>query len=123
MQDAQGDDGGFSDVSPRIIATNNGAPAWGDAGIVIPWAMYNMYGNKEILKEYYDAFVKWVEYVKANNPDLLWKNKRGGDYGDWLYTRDVTDKELLATAFFAHSADLLSKIADVLGKNDDATEV
>ncbi len=118
--DAQAKDGGFSNVSPRLVATQNGAPAWGDAGIIVPWTVFQFYDNKAILTKHYDHYVAWVEYIKKNNPGLLWKNNRDGDYGDWLNTDAVTDKEVLATAFFAYSTNLLAKIAETLDKTEDA---
>jgi alpha-L-rhamnosidase len=57
---------------------------------------------------------------------LLWKN--GSHFGDWLafqttradYPGATTDKDLIATAYFAHSTDLLARAAEALGRNDDA---
>jgi len=118
--DAQSDEGAFSDVAPRIVATGDGAPAWGDAGIIVPLAIYNAYNNKDILSQHYQAYVKWVEYVKSANPNLIWANKMGGNYSDWLNTSAITKPELLATAFFAHSTSNLSKIATIIGKKEDA---
>ena len=118
--DAQAEDGGFSDVSPRLIATGNGAPAWGDAGILVPWTIYNFYNNIAILEKYYPAYVKWVDYIWKNNTDLLWIKNRGSNYGDWLSTNAETDKDVLSTAFFANSVNTLSKIAATIHKDEDS---
>src|SRR3989442_970644 len=70
---------------------------------------------------------KWVEYMrKRAGDDYIWD----GDFhfGDWLafatarpdYPGATTGKDLIATAFFAHSTDLLRRTADVLGKPEDA---
>ena len=58
--------------------------------------------------------------MHGHNPDLLWVNGRSNDYGDWLAHDAPTPKDVLATMFFARSADLLSRIASVLGGDDDA---
>jgi alpha-L-rhamnosidase len=47
-------------------------------------------------------------------------NRRNNDFGDWLNIDAPTDKDLIATAYFAHDADLMARIARVLGKEDDA---
>jgi alpha-L-rhamnosidase len=69
----------------------------------------------------------WVEYERAQaGPSFLWT--KGFHFGDWLafqttradYPGATTDKDLIATAYFAHSADLLAKTAEVLGRVDDA---
>jgi alpha-L-rhamnosidase len=75
--------------------------------------------------------VRWVEFVRRQNPDLLWKKARGNDYGDWLSgdtlvaegwpkTGAEVPKEVFATAMFAHSTDLVARMARVLGKTDEA---
>jgi alpha-L-rhamnosidase len=122
VRDAQGSNGAFSDVSPnpRSIA-GAGTPAWGDAGVIVPWAVYLAYGDTRILKESYPAMKAWVDYIAASNPGYLWQSSRGSDYGDWLNVHAETDHEVLGTAFYAHSADIVSRAAAVLGNTTDAT--
>jgi alpha-L-rhamnosidase len=122
VRDAQGPTGAFSDVSPdpESIA-GAGTPAWGDAGVIVPWAVYLAYGDTRILNENYPAMKAWVDYITAHNPNYLWQTSRGSDYGDWLNVHAETDHEVLGTAFYAHSADLVSRAAAVLGNAADAT--
>jgi alpha-L-rhamnosidase len=104
-----------------------GSAAWADAAVIIPWTMYLSYGDKRILEEQYPSMARWVEYMqKRAGGDYIWD----GDFhfGDWLafattrsdYPGATTGKDLIATAFFAHSTDLLSRAARILGKNADA---
>ncbi|GLV57971.1 alpha-L-rhamnosidase [Dictyobacter sp. S3.2.2.5] len=118
--DAQAPDGGFPDVAPRVVLKTNGAPAWGDAGIIVPWTIYQMYGDTRILEEHYDAMARWLAYLHEANPELLWKNKRHNDFGDWLSIEADTPKEVLATAYFGYDALLMSHIARALGREEDA---
>lgn len=118
--DAQSAEGGFPDVAPRIVDFSDGAPAWGDAGVIVPWTIYGCYGDRRILQEHYEAMTKWVAYIDDANPDHLWVNRRNNDFGDWLNIDAPTDKALIAAAYFAHDADLMVRIARVLGKEDDA---
>lgn len=119
VRDGQSDEGAFADVSPRVLM-GDAAPAWGDAGVIVPWNVYLAYGDTRILERSYLSMQRWVEYIHAANPDLLWENKRGNDYGDWLSIQADTPKDVLATAFFAHSTDLLAQTADILGHKEDA---
>jgi alpha-L-rhamnosidase len=119
VSDAQTDNGAFTDVSPNPSLTG-GTPAWGDAGVIVPWTVYLAYGDTRILEEHYQAMQAWIAYIQDQNPDNLWKNGRGSDFGDWLSIEADTDKEVLATAFYAHSTDLMARIAGVLGKEEDA---
>jgi alpha-L-rhamnosidase len=117
--DAQSPAGAFKDISPVIPGLGDAAAAWGDAGIIIPWTIYQMYGDKHILSAHYEAMAKWVTWLSENNSNNLWLNARNNDYGDWLSIDADTNKDVLATAYFAYDAALMSKIAAVLGKSQD----
>lgn len=132
--DAQADDGRFPDFAPHPFDPNarfSGAPGWADGGVIIPWRVYLNYGDRQVLEQHFESAKRWVEYVRTQSPNLVWTGKRGNDYGDWLNgdtlvldgwprTGAAVPRELMATAFFAHSAELLSKMASVLGRTEDA---
>ncbi len=117
VEDAQLENGGFSDVSPRRVAMGGGTAAWGDAGVICPWTIYQVYGDTRILAEHYDAMQEWIEYCKGTTDRLL---RPAEGYGDWLSIQADTPKDVLATAYFAHSTQRVAQIAEVLGKKDDA---
>ncbi len=118
VDDAQLKNGAFSDVSPRIVAMAGGVAAWGDAGVICPWTIYQVYGDKRILADHYDAMEKWIAYCKGTTNGTLLRPAHG--YGDWLSIQANTPKEVLATAYFAYSTKLVAKTAEVLGKTQDA---
>ncbi len=120
VSDAQSPEGGFPDVAPRLVDLADGAPAWGDAGVIVPWTIYQVYGDTRILERHYAAMVRWMDYLGSANPDHLWENRRVNDFGDWLSINDDTDKGVLATAYFAYDASLMAQIAAVLGRAEDA---
>jgi alpha-L-rhamnosidase len=134
VRDAQADDGRFPDFAPHPFGKNErftGAPGWGDAGVVVPWRAYENYGDTQILADHFDAAVRWIEFIRRENPGLLWTKKRGNDYGDWLSGDTLVaegwpkkgaevPKEVFATAMFAHSTDLVARMARVLGKDAEA---
>ncbi|MCP4261353.1 MAG: family 78 glycoside hydrolase catalytic domain [Planctomycetes bacterium] len=117
LEDAQSDEGGFPDVAPRKVAMGDGTAAWGDAGVICPWTIYEVYGDKRILERHYDSMKKWIGYLKKNSKDLLRPAK---GYGDWVSIASDTPKDVIATAYFAYSTHLVSKAAAALGKYDDA---
>ena len=95
--------------------------------MICPWTIYLCYGDTRLLEEQYEGMAGWVEYVRSRvDKDYVWR--RDFQFGDWLDYRGsdarrpapVTNNELVATAFFAYSADLLANAARVLGKTDDA---
>jgi alpha-L-rhamnosidase len=134
VRDAQATDGRFADFSPHPFGKDKiftGVPGWGDAGIVVPWRVWQQYGDKRMLAENLESAKRWVEFIRSNNPNLLWKNKRGNDYGDWLNSDTLVyegfpkkggqvPKEIFATMMFAYAADLVARMARVLGKDDEA---
>lgn len=133
-RDDQADDGRFPDFAPHPGDPNrsfSGAPAWADAGVIVPWRAYQNYADTRILADQFEAACRWVEYIRRNNPDLVWVTGRNNDYNDWLNGDWVkqagwpakggsVSNEVFATAFFAHSTELVSRMAEALGRNDDA---
>ncbi|HEV8112266.1 MAG TPA: family 78 glycoside hydrolase catalytic domain [Planctomycetota bacterium] len=134
VRDAQADDGRFPDFAPHPYGKNErftGTPAWGDAGILVPWSAYRHYGDRRLVASHLDAMLRWLEWIRAGNPDLVWRKGRGNDYGDWLNGDTLvqagwpksgasTPGDVLGTAYFAHSAQLVSRMAAAVGRADDA---
>ena len=118
--DAQGPNGAFSDVSPRVVDTRDGAPAWGDAGIIVPYKAWKQYNDVAALRQNWAAMEKWMEYIHQANPNLLWENSRNNDFGDWVPADSTTPKDLIATAYWAYDAHLMAQMAHALGNT--ATE-
>src|SRR5262249_53571487 len=133
VRDAQADDGRYPDFAPHPFDPNarcSGCPAWGDAGVFVPWCAYVNYGDRQILADHFESARRWVEYIRKQNPDLLWKNGRGNDYGDWLNadtlqrkgcatTGAEIPKDVFGTMFFARSTELLARMADALGRREE----
>ena len=128
----QEDDGAVPYVIPNVLShkTRTGAAAsagWADVATVLPWTLYLSYGERRILEEQYPSMKAWVEYIRRQAGDqFIWKG--GHSFGDWLaysttdadYPGATTDKDLIQTAYFARSTDLLRSTAEVLGKKEDA---
>ena len=118
----QDESGAFPDMVPRNFGTgwdgSNGASSnncWGDAPVVITWNLYMQYGDKGIVEENYDSLCRWVDLLEESSEEYI---RYQGGYGDHLSSED-TPKELSDTAWCARSADLLSRMAKVLGKTED----
>ena len=116
-------------VIPDILDGAGGATGWADAAVIIPWTVYQSYGDERILKEQYTSMKGWVDYMAVNaGEDYLWNDPDHWHWGDWLaynadkpdYNGSVTEKDLIATAYAYYSTTLLSRIASILGKTEDA---
>ena len=115
-------------IIPDMWGKLGGSTGWADAAVIIPWTVYKSYGDVRILEEQYASMKAWVEYVRQQaGEDYLWK-ERHFHWGDWLsyhsdkpnYPGAHTEKDLIATAYYKYSTDILSKAARVLGKDKEA---
>ena len=104
-----------------------GTAGWSDVAVIIPWTMYLTYGDRRLLERQYPSMRAWVDYAhRRAGPDLIWRP--GWQFGDWLalhsddpsYPGATTGTDLIATAFLAHSTDLVARTASVLGRADEA---
>jgi alpha-L-rhamnosidase len=119
LYDAQSAEGAFPDVAPRVAMPTDGAPGWGDAGAIVPWVLWEHYGDRRVLERAHEPMRAWVRYVQGRDPGLLWRGDRNNDYGDWLAPLPpgdpgLTDKDLLAAVFAARSARLLARTSAAL---------
>ncbi len=131
--DAQSQQGAFRNVSPNTLPSSVdepaelpsdsdmiGAPGWGDAGVIVPWTTWLQYGDRAVIEENWDAMQRWMEFIQSRNPDFLRKNGVGPNFADWLAPDQNTNKDLLATAYWALIANMMSQMAHAIGKEGDA---
>lgn len=117
--ESQKPNGGVTDVVPNVKWPNGsdlvgyGHAAWSDAMFIVPWTVYNMYGDTEILAKNYQAMEKFFKYLVGTTVGYL---RADIGYGDWLNIDDYTPKNVIATAYFAYAASIMSNVSDVLGK-------
>lgn len=115
--DSQREDGAFGDVAPHIDSTKYGNTGWTDAGPICAWRMFEMYGDVHVLAEHYPALQRHMEYLAKTSKGFV----RGtGSYGDWLRLAGPQHSDAIGTAYYNHTAQVMAKIAEALGKNEDA---
>jgi alpha-L-rhamnosidase len=89
--------------------------------VIVPWTIYKTYDDTRIIERHYEAMTHWMEYLREANPDLVRRNQMGNNYGDWLSPKgDYTPKDLLATAYWAYDARLMTEMAEAIGRRQDA---
>ena len=103
---------------PDTVGPRGGVAGWGDAATILPWTLFEVYGDATVLERQYASMKAWVDYIwhTADTSGLCWK-ARG--YGDWYSPTKTTDIEYIDQCFFIHSTELLIRTAQVLGKNGD----
>jgi alpha-L-rhamnosidase len=120
-------DGTVPAVVPRVFREEQPLAGWGDAAVIVPWVLYERFGDAGILARQYDSMRRWIERVtELAGPTHLWSD--GEQLGDWLDplappdapAKAQADPAVVATAYYARSTELLSRAAAVLGHDADA---
>jgi alpha-L-rhamnosidase len=106
--------------APGTSSPNPGyGTGWSDAGVIIPWTSWIQTGDKQIIEENWEGMEKYLAAIQAANTDYLWKKNYGIPFADWLAPEGVTPVDLIATAYWAYDATLMSQMAHALGKTAD----
>jgi len=126
MQSAQQADGMIPTIAPEIVHFEGGfrdTPEWGSAFIIDPWNIYQWYGDKRLIEKYYFDMQRYIDYLssKANDHIVAY------GLGDWLDLgpkspgeAQLTSNGLSATATYYYDVTRMQKMAELLGKKDDA---
>ncbi len=119
----QAEDGGVPFVIPDILpGRDQAAAAWADAACVVPWVLYQRFGDRDVLARQLPSMQAWVDKMASlAGDDLLWVG--GFQFGDWLDPTAPPDApadakahpDVVATAHFAYSAQILADAAAVVG--------
>ncbi len=118
LTDCQSESGAYPATAPVTFgAGGDGGPGWADAGVICPWTLYLAYGDTRILREQYPGMRRYMAHLERKNAE---GHGGWGGFGDWLNIDADTPKDLIAAAFYAYSAELMTRIAEVLGDADDA---
>lgn len=116
MADAQNSEQGWvTDVAPTI-GWGTASPAWGDAFVIVPWVVYQEYGDTRIIEDHYEAMAKWVTYMEKKSEKGLYKPEH--IYGDWIAPVE-SPKPPIGTGYLYRCASLMARMAKVLGKTND----
>jgi alpha-L-rhamnosidase len=108
-------EGIFPNVAPQVAELVDGAPGWADAGIAVPHALLQFYGDVPTARDCLPAIVRHLQAILDANPRGLWTERRSHDFGDWLSMGEETDKRFLATAYLYRSlcqAEAMSEACD-----------
>ena len=143
---AQKEDGLVQNIAPvnnsgsMISNMLQGSAGWGDACVLVPWALYEAYGDTAILEENYDMMCRWLRFTEKRaqktrphnllNPYHRYLVDEGFHFGEWCQP-DVDNGAAMkktmmfgapevATAYYFRSASLLAQIAEILGKGEEA---
>ena len=128
---AQHENGWVPEVVPSLTAYKPGGGGWSDAVTIIPWQLYQTYGDISFLADMYEAMEKWIAYIPTvSTTKDLWTGC--WTYGDWLALdwpegyvpatielskRGYSNDDLICSAFYANSVDIVIRTGRLLGKD------
>lgn len=146
--DWQRKDGCLPQIAPAggvdfYMYTMNGSVGWADAGVLIPYRYWKLFGDDSIVKDNYDKMARYARFMMkrcgklglmAKPLGLKGETKKyavnvGQSYGEWAEPADVypnkwTDMVAphpeVSTAYTSYIMRLMAEIAEYLGKNEDA---
>lgn len=113
VRDSQRPDGTYPSVVPDNWGVGYGRTAWAEAGIIVPWNVYLMYGDKEILNEQYASMEKFMNWMATQQFDGYLYNGGNTQYGDWL-AYEETNARFISVCYYAYIAQLMAKISNAL---------
>ncbi len=113
--DAQHDDGGVPHVAPQTVV-DEVSMAWADVIAVLPWTLWQQYGDREAMEVAYPSVKKWLDYLERHEVDGRCDVET---FGDWVPVVETPTK-LVAQAWSVQAAQLAQKIATALGHDADA---
>jgi hypothetical protein len=127
MMEAQLENGLVPDIAPEYVPFEGGfrdSPEWGSACIILPWYLYLWYGDRQPMKFAYPMMKKYIAYLESRaDNDIL-----SHGLGDWYDLgpkfpgeSQLTPISLTATAIFYYDLKLMARMAQMLGKGEDAS--
>ncbi|MES2390951.1 MAG: family 78 glycoside hydrolase catalytic domain [Acidobacteriota bacterium] len=122
IDDAQTANGSFTDIAPDLLRRPEGAPGWADAGVLVPYAAWQQYGDTALIERSWPQMQRYMDFILTANPDYLRRKKLGANYADWLAPDGRTPKNLIATAYWAIVARDMRDMATALHRTEDAAK-
>ncbi len=126
MIDAQLDNGLVPDIAPEYVPFGGGfrdSPEWGSACVILPWDMYEWYGDLEAVRKAYPMMKRYLAYLDK----MAENNILSHGLGDWYDLgpafpgeAQLTPKAVTATSIYYYDTKLLSEMAAITGEKEDA---
>jgi len=131
-QSTQSVDADRAGVVPMLIPnnpiesnfSNQWGSGWGDAAVIVPWHIYQMYGDEQIIRDSYESMKGWNDFTfrPVNTVDNLRRLSTGAagwwNLGDWVNMDGRMNddyRRLTNSLFMAHSHNLFAKMARIIG--------
>jgi alpha-L-rhamnosidase len=126
-------------TAPNYQDQGGGGPMWSGFCVTLPWHLYVQYGDKRVLETNYPTIQKWLSFADSKTVDGVMefyqsfgmKMAQWNFLGDWVtprrtgqpdISRDAQSAKLINNLHYLYTIQLAARIADILGKPDDAAK-
>ncbi len=126
MKAAQTANGLIPEIAPEFVQFDEpfrDSPEWGSNSVILPWYVYQWYGDKKVLSESYSMMKRYLEYLKSKAINHILTQ----GLGDWYDlgpkppgVSQLTTRGVTATAMYYYDLTIITRIAKLLGKTKDA---
>jgi len=116
LNSCQQPDGVYPQLIPSPFDGYKPCTGWSDAALICPWVMFWKYADARLLSRYFEQMKKYLDSLAVDSRLIV----GNANFGDWLNIDDPTGNEFISTAYWCGMTKLLSRIAAILGKNQDA---
>ncbi len=119
MADAQRADGGVPDIAPENVAlpsTYGEDPNWGGSIVLVPWRLFQNYGDVDTMTDYYPAMVRYVDHLNGEAAAL---GLLSSGLGDWLTLDSRTPRALVVAVGYQRVLATMTAVAHALGRSAD----
>lgn len=125
VRDQKSDSGDTWGFYPEMGNTRAGAATsgydrgsgWSDFTVIIPWQMYQQYGDKEFVREHYQSMKNYMNFLESQAKGYIYPDATY--WGDWV-APVPTNISLISTAYMGYDARIMSAMAKAIGKDADA---
>ncbi len=117
VRDTQNDQGAYPGIAPGdfVDGAGWGGTGWADAGIIVPYTLYEMFGDVQVIRDNWESMTQYMSYLqRTNGPHNIW--------GDWLAyeSNDTEIQNLLSDAYYAWDCLMMAEMAEVIGEKQMA---
>ena len=95
--------------------------AWCDAGVICPWTVYRVYGDRQIIERCWEPMTRFMQWRQRTSQEFLGV-VHGNDWGDWLAVNEQTPLDYIDTVFFAYTSRLMAEMAEAIDRDQEANQ-
>ena len=120
VRDSQRSDGAYSVIAPYHWGVEYASTGWSEAAIIVPWNVYMMTGDKDILRDNFEANEHYMQFLTTKAGGGYQYNGSDPIHGDWV-AYVPTDGRYISVSYYAYTADLMARTCRALSEQEGDT--